>query len=91
MKPLLKWPGGKGREISQVYGIIPSFTRYIEPFFGGGAMFFHLMPKQAAINDTAHDLMEFYHMVRSRNPEFQSCMRALQKAFRVFWIWAVKM
>ena len=82
MKPLLKWPGGKGREISQVYGMIPSFTRYIEPFFGGGAMFFHLMPRQAAINDTAHDLLEFYHMVRSRNPEFQACMRAYAESFQ---------
>ena len=82
MKPLIKWPGGKGREISQVIGLIPEHTRYLEPFFGGGAMFFYLQPKQAAINDTAHDLMEFYHMVRSQNPEFQACMRAYAASFQ---------
>ena len=81
MKPLIKWPGGKGREISQVYGLIPEFQRYIEPFFGGGAMYFHLQPKQAAINDMAHDLMEFYHMVRTQNQEFQACIRSYAAGF----------
>ena len=42
MKPLLKWPGGKAREIDQIIDLIPEYDRYIEPFFGGGAMFFHL-------------------------------------------------
>ena len=82
MKPLIKWPGGKGREIDQVYGLIPEFDRYIEPFFGGGAMFFHLQPKKAAINDTARDLMEFYHLVRSQNPEFKACMTAYADSFQ---------
>ena len=82
MKPLIKWPGGKGKELSQVIGLIPEHSRYIEPFFGGGAMYFHLQPKQAAINDTARDLMEFYHMVRTQNPEFQACMHSYAQSFR---------
>lgn len=82
MKPLLKWPGGKAREIAQVYGLIPEFDRYIEPFFGGGALFFHLQPRQAAINDTARDLMEFYHMVRSQNTEFRACLTCYAESFQ---------
>lgn len=82
VKPLLKWPGGKGREISQVYDLIPEYHRYLEPFFGGGAMFFHLQPEHAAINDTAKDLMEFYHMVRTQNVEFQDDLRCYASSFQ---------
>lgn len=32
MKPLIKWPGGKGREIKNFEELIPKFDKYIEPF-----------------------------------------------------------
>ncbi len=82
MKPLLKWPGGKSREIAQVYGLIPDHQRYLEPFFGGGALFFHLQPKYAAINDTAKDLMEFYHMIRTQNLEFENDLKCYAQSFQ---------
>ena len=82
MKPLLKWPGGKAREIAEVYGMIPDFDRYIEPFFGGGAMFFHLKPERAAINDTAADLMEFYHLVQVQDEEFKKALICYAESFR---------
>lgn len=82
MKPLLKWPGGKAREISQIYGSIPDFDRYIEPFFGGGALFFHLKPERAAINDTAGDLMEFYHLVQVGDEEFKNCLMSYAGSFQ---------
>ena len=44
MKPLIKWPGGKSSEINQFLTLIPDYDRYIEPFAGGGAVFFHLNP-----------------------------------------------
>lgn len=82
MKPLLKWPGGKAREIAQVYGMIPDFDRYIEPFFGGGAMFFHLQPHHAAINDVSRDLMEFYHLIRTQNQEFRAHLFCYANSFQ---------
>ena len=82
MKPLLKWPGGKSRELEQLTGLIPSYDRYIEPFFGGGAMFFALQPKASAINDVSRDLMEFYHLVRTQNPEFRQCLLSYAVSFR---------
>jgi len=33
---------------------------YIEPFVGGGALFFHLNPKKAVISDVHTELMDFY-------------------------------
>lgn len=66
MKPMIKYRGGKSKEIPHIMLHIPQFTgRYIEPFFGGGALFFHLEPRQAIINDINSKLMEFYRGVRN--------------------------
>lgn len=43
MKPILKYPVGKSKEIKFFKDFIPQkFDKYIEPFFGGGGLFFHL-------------------------------------------------
>jgi DNA adenine methylase len=81
MKPILKWPGGKSREIATVYGMIPEHTRYLEPFFGGGAMFFHLQPEHAAINDTSRELMSFYALVRAQDRVLRDCLYGYARSF----------
>jgi len=66
MKPLVKYRGGKSKEIPHLIKHIPSFTgRYIEPFFGGGALYFYLEPPKAIINDINSKLMAFYKGVKS--------------------------
>ena len=65
MKPMLKYRGGKSKEIPHIMEHVPNFNgRYIEPFLGGGAVFFHLEPEQAIINDINAPLMAFYRGVR---------------------------
>lgn len=65
MKPILKYRGGKSKEIPQILPYIPNFNgRYIEPFFGGGAMYFHLEHNNAVINDINAPLMNFYRSVQ---------------------------
>ena len=65
MDTLIKWPGGKTREFSYIKDLIPSFERYIEPFFGGGAVFFQLEPKKAIVNDICEELMDFYRFIKN--------------------------
>jgi DNA adenine methylase len=61
IRPIIKWTGGKFDEFSFFANQIPSFTRYIEPFFGGGGVFFALQPNVASfINDKSTDLFNFY-------------------------------
>ena len=51
MKPIVKYRGGKSKEIPMIEKHIPEFSgRYIEPFFGGGALYFHLEPEKAIVN-----------------------------------------
>lgn len=65
MKPMLKYSGGKAKEIPNILPYIPEFDgRYVEPFFGGGAMYFHLEPKKAIINDINTKLIDFYKAVK---------------------------
>lgn len=66
MKPMIKYRGGKSKEIPNIMWHIPHFTgRYIEPFLGGGALFFFLEPRQSIINDINSKLMGFYRGVRN--------------------------
>lgn len=66
MKPLIKYRGGKSKEIPHLINHIPQFNgKYIEPFFGGGALFFYLEPKKAIINDINSKLISFYLGVKN--------------------------
>lgn len=66
MKPIIKYRGGKSKEIPALIWQIPHFRgRYIEPFLGGGALFFHLEPRESIINDINGKLMQFYAEVRN--------------------------
>ncbi len=76
METLLKWPGGKGREFPQVRHHIPAFKTYVEPFFGGGAFFFHLMPPHSLLNDVNANLIGLYASVRSGDPAFQAAIES---------------
>lgn len=67
MYPIIKWPGGKSREIEKIKPFIPKYDRYIEPFFGGGAMFFYLSPKNAAINDISETLIQYYQLIKQQD------------------------
>lgn len=84
MKPLVKYRGGKSKEIPHLIKHIPSFTgRYIEPFFGGGALYFYLEPKKAIINDINSKLMSFYKGVKS---DFELLSKELQEIEKTYLI-----
>ena len=74
-KPFLKWAGGKGQLLSQLEQHLPQdlkgqeFT-YIEPFVGGGAMFFYMLQrfpniKRAIINDVNSYLITAYQVIKN--------------------------
>lgn len=63
LHPLVKWSGGKGDEIKLFEKYIPKYTTYIEPFVGGGALYFYSNPKNAVINDIHSELITFYREI----------------------------
>lgn len=67
MKPIIKYRGGKSKEIKHFIKYVPqSFDRYIEPFLGGGALYFYLEPERAILNDINKKLMTFYLHARDQ-------------------------
>lgn len=63
-KPILKWAGGKTQMLDSILPRFPnSYGKYIEPFFGGGAVFFALQPEQAVIADSNPELINLYRTV----------------------------
>lgn len=72
MQPIVKWTGGKRREIKQFKKHYPDeFETFVEPFFGGGASFFDLEHEgRSVIADTHEELMGFYKEIKAgRGPK----------------------
>lgn len=82
MKPIIKYRGGKSKEIPLLTPYIPKYEgRYIEPFLGGGAMYFHLEPQQAVINDINTRLMGFYTTVQKNYSKLSKELAKLENIY----------
>lgn len=82
MNPVLKYRGGKSREIVNFIKYIPDdFDRYIEPFLGGGAVYFYLEPDNAILNDINTRLMTFYRHLRDQYPVMRAQLDNLQQQY----------
>lgn len=66
VKPFLKWPGGKRWLLPYIKEVLRdrTFRTYIEPFLGGGSVFFGLRPSMAILSDINQDLISTYLQVR---------------------------
>src|SRR5258706_16401413 len=71
-RPLLKWAGGKRQLLPHLRRFYPpAFNRYIEPFFGSGAVFFdlygtgRLRGREIVLIDSNPDLIGCYEAVRT--------------------------
>ncbi|MHA1775512.1 MAG: DNA adenine methylase [Promethearchaeia archaeon] len=63
--PFLKWAGGKRQLLKQLDPFIPSkIKHYIEPFVGGGALFFYLLPENAVLIDNNPVLINVYKVIQ---------------------------
>ena len=90
VKPFLKWVGGKTKLLSEIEKSLPknlikkSFN-YVEPFLGGGAVFFHLIQKfdieKAYLNDLNNKLIDVYKDVRDKNTELIQKLKKLESDY----------
>lgn len=87
IKPFLKWVGGKTKLLSDIEKNLPKEIKkrkfnYVEPFLGGGAVFFHLVQKfnieKAYLNDLNNKLIDTYKHVRDRNPELIQKLKKIE-------------
>src|SRR5215471_6590484 len=75
--PFIKWAGGKDQELRHILPLVPPFSRYYEPFIGGGAVFFALQPEKSFINDKSNELFNLYTMIAQNDPTFFGALEVL--------------
>lgn len=86
MKPIMKWAGGKTQMLKDILPQIPEYTgKYIEPFFGGGALFFALTPENAVIADSNPELINMYVQVSNDVDGVISVLRTYQNTEEMFY------
>jgi len=76
LRPPLTYYGGKQTLAPLIVSLIPEHILYGEPFFGGGAVFFMKEPsKVEVINDTNRELINFYHVAKTRFNDLQALIQ----------------
>ncbi|WP_340084225.1 Dam family site-specific DNA-(adenine-N6)-methyltransferase [Siminovitchia sp. FSL H7-0308] len=77
-RPILKWAGGKTQMLEVLSAASPKkFNKYIEPFIGGGALFFNLNPKHAIISDLNQELVNLYSTISSNVEEVIEVLKTM--------------
>lgn len=66
--PFLKWAGGKRWLVGRQHWQPEQYRSYVEPFLGGGSVFFALEPACGILNDRNKELMNMYRVLRD-SPE----------------------
>lgn len=77
-RPFIKWVGGKWRLRHELMALMPpgvEHMQHVEPFVGGGALFFAKRPGRAFLCDINQDLVDAYEAVRDKP---HSLIRMLQ-------------
>lgn len=70
LSPIIKWPGGKEKELKYIIPNAPQFERFIEPFVGGGSVFMGIESGKYLINDFSSELIELYRSIESSDKDF---------------------
>ena len=79
-KPFIKWVGGKSSIIDFLIKNLPKkYNNYYEPFLGGGALFFKLMPKNAFLSDINTDLIITYNVVKKEVDKLVEKLKLFKK------------
>ncbi len=65
IKTPISYYGGKQSMLKEILPIIPKHKIYVEPFFGGGAVFWAKEPAVTeVINDTNMRVVNFYEVLK---------------------------
>lgn len=70
LQPIVKWPGGKEKELKYILPNVPNFDRFFEPFVGGGSVFMSIRAKEHYINDFSSELIDLYKRIADSDRDF---------------------
>lgn len=82
LKPIIKWAGGKEKELKYIIPNLPEkFNRYFEPFVGGGSVFMSIKSNEYYINDLSEELISLYNNIATSNKQFYRYAEAINIAW----------
>ncbi len=71
LSPIIKWAGGKEKELIHILPNSPkSIRNYYEPFVGGGSVFMAMMAGHYYVNDLSDELISLYRNIATQNEKF---------------------
>lgn len=80
---LLKWPGGKERELAILKDYFPAeINNYYEPFVGGGSVYLNIQAERYHINDLYDELYDFYALCLSNSSIFYDRLNGLNDLWK---------
>ena len=80
--PFIKWVGGKANLLFSLRQRLPErIGTYVEPFVGGGALFFDVQPADAKLNDVNPRLINLYVSVRSHKEELIDSLNSYESEY----------
>lgn len=83
LKPLIKWPGGKERELKFIIPNAPKkFENYYEPFVGGASVYMAFSGKNFFINDKSTELTNLYKYISTKDEEFYKWANGIELAWK---------
>lgn len=82
LSPIIKWPGGKERELKYIKENLPKeIENFYEPFVGGGSVFTSIKANRYFINDKSEELTSLYRFISEKNTEFYKYAYAVSKSW----------
>lgn len=82
LSPIIKWPGGKEKELKYIIPNLPQFRRYYEPFVGGGSVFMGIQAQEYFINDFSSELIALYRHIASSDSRFFGLASAIDQSWQ---------
>ncbi|MDD7317601.1 MAG: DNA adenine methylase [Prevotella sp.] len=81
LQPIIKWPGGKEKELKYILPNIPEFENYYEPFVGGGSVFMAVKANGYYINDLSEELVSLYKYISTSDRDFFKYARMIDRSW----------
>lgn len=81
LQPIIKWAGGKEKELKFILPNTPRFKNYYEPFVGGGSVFAAFRAEHYFINDKSDELISLYRSIATNDNAFHTWMIRIMDAW----------
>jgi DNA adenine methylase len=82
MKTFIRRPGNKTKHLNHIIPRIPKFSgTYYEPFLGTGAVYLHILPKKAVLNDLNKDISNIWKLVKNNPVYMNEQIEKFKKSF----------